>query len=180
MSRRTASLAAAALASAVSFVALAPQADAVVVAGTCQGAGLAAVFSPGVTTTPKVITTTVTGGKLTKCTGNSAIPSATATYSGKFTSTAAGQSCTTGTAKGTLTIKWATGQITKLSVTQKPNTATSTPFDLIITGKVTSGPGLAEGATMKTMQTITPTAGNCLLTPLTAGTLAGKVTIFTP
>ncbi len=183
MSRRTASAAAVALGAAVSLVALAPQADAVV-AGTCTSATMKAAFSPGVTTKQQPIATTITAGKLTGCSGDAAIPSSSATFTGSLksvvTATSAGQSCTAGTAKGKLNIKWANGQTTTVAITQKPVTTTSTPFDLRITGKVTAGVGLAEQATIATTVTLTPTAGTCLLTPLTAATLAGKITISKP
>ena len=177
MSRRAVTAAAVALLTGAAVLAASPTAQAVA-AGSCKVSANVSI-TPGLTLSPAKIATSTLSGTVNGCTGPIA-PTATATVTGTVRSVAPGQTCTTGTGKGTLTVRWANGAVSKISITQKPNPATPTLFDQIIAGKVTSGPGLAQGAKIRSVVTLTPTTGNCVTTALTAATLAGKINITTP
>jgi len=78
--------------------------------GACQISGTAK-FTPGLSTTSRTVKYTFKG-KFTNCQGsNSKITSGTVTASGKGT-----EACSSGTTKGTATIRWNNGQTSTIAI----------------------------------------------------------------
>lgn len=130
---------------------------------TCKLTG-SATFSPGLTTVGKAQTDTVKSGVLSSCVGGGVTG---ATFSGTLKS--AKQTCSAGTASGKLALKWNTGVTSTATVKLSPGKVQLTA---VVSGTITAGKFL--GDVVSAGVTLTPGAGqNCILTPVTSGTLAG-------
>jgi hypothetical protein len=127
---------------------------------TCD-ASLQVLFRPGLTfsETSQQIRAK---GSLSNCVGGGVL-SATATGNGSGS-----LSCTSGTATANASVRWNTGQVSKIQFFMDVSNGS-------VTGTVVSG--LFAGEDVTGSLTITPVQGDCLFNPVTKATATGTVTI---
>jgi hypothetical protein len=116
-------------------------------------------FSPGLTLSEQFQTVGVRG-KLNSCNGGGV---ASAKVKGKGSGSL---SCTSGTATAKLTLKWNTGETSKVKVTIDVSAST-------FAGKVKSGKFAGEAVTASV--SVSPIDGDCFFTPVTKAEVDGTV-----
>lgn len=142
-----------------------------------------ATISPGLTTTAKAQSITLTNVTLANCrSGNATGPNTkvtTGSVSPSPNPVSATASCASGNLALTATIFWSTGQTTTATIKTTGVTANQ-----LIQGTVTSStnPAVASGSLLKGDVAFKPTttAQNCAKVPVTAVTFSGAIATGTP